>query len=109
MDKTPISVNPQVTAAFVLDIFKKVGPRYIIVKKRGKLVGLITKKDVLVALQGKKEHNIKYSRVGENYAEDDLESVDGSEVSWKRRIRKWKVNSKASEASTHIELRDMNT
>lgn len=36
---------------FILDLFQKMGPRYILVKKMGKLMGLLTKKDLLDAIE----------------------------------------------------------
>jgi hypothetical protein len=36
---------------FVIDLFKKMGPRYVVIKRMGKLIGLITKKDVLDAIE----------------------------------------------------------
>ncbi|TPX37050.1 hypothetical protein SmJEL517_g00989 [Synchytrium microbalum] len=52
VDKTPLTVQPRVAFEFVMDIFKKLGPRYVLVLERGLLVGLITKKDLLSSLYG---------------------------------------------------------
>lgn len=46
-DRTPITVHPDLPLETVMDIFKKMGPRVILVEKLGKLVGLITVKDCL--------------------------------------------------------------
>jgi CBS domain-containing protein len=51
-----------------MDIFKKIGPRYVIVEKGGKLEGLITKKDILRALYGQDVH--------QNIPERDYQSLD---------------------------------
>lgn len=50
MDKSPLSVHPKVPIDSVMDIFKKMGPRYVLVTYYGQLVGIITKKDVLTFL-----------------------------------------------------------
>ncbi|KAI9206915.1 putative voltage-gated chloride channel [Polychytrium aggregatum] len=55
VDRTPLSVQPEVPAETVMDLFKKVGPRYILVKRNGRLRGIITKKDLLTALHGDDE------------------------------------------------------
>jgi len=46
-DATPLCVDENVTAEFVLDLFKKLGSRCIIVERHDKLRGIITKKDIL--------------------------------------------------------------
>ena len=46
-DRTPITVHPNLPLETVMDIFKKMGPRVILVEDLGKLVGLITVKDCL--------------------------------------------------------------
>ncbi|KAJ3392558.1 glycerol ethanol, ferric requiring protein [Lobulomyces angularis] len=52
MDSTPLSVHPKVSVELVMDMFKKLGPRKIIVKQMGLLKGIITKKDLLVIMYG---------------------------------------------------------
>ncbi len=52
MDKTPLSVHLRAPVEYVLDLFKKIGPRYVVVKQHGRLMGLITKKDLLVGVMG---------------------------------------------------------
>ncbi|KAJ3410942.1 glycerol ethanol, ferric requiring protein [Chytridiales sp. JEL 0842] len=51
VDMTPITVHPKAQVELVLDIFKKLGPRYVIVAWNGKLHGIVTKKDMLKSLQ----------------------------------------------------------
>jgi len=47
IDQTPITVHPRLPLETVMDLFKKMGPRVILIEYAGKLVGLITVKDVL--------------------------------------------------------------
>lgn len=47
MDSTPFTVHPQFPMEMVLEIFKKMGLRYVLITVKGRLVGLITKKDLL--------------------------------------------------------------
>ncbi|CAG8719210.1 4034_t:CDS:2, partial [Acaulospora colombiana] len=47
IDQTPITVNPRLPLETVMDLFKKMGPRVILIEHMGKLVGLITVKDEL--------------------------------------------------------------
>lgn len=47
MDATPFTLHPRLSMSLVLEIFKKLGLRSILITSRGKLCGIITKKDVL--------------------------------------------------------------
>ena len=46
-DHTPLSVHPRLPLETAMEIFKKMGPRVILVEYRGRLVGLVTAKDCL--------------------------------------------------------------
>jgi hypothetical protein len=113
MDKASITVSKTTSIEFIIDIFKKIGPKYVVVCEKGMLSGFITKKDILIQLDGGgREH--AYSLYVPLDAKEDIEedslSVEGgqSEVSWSRRVRKWRVQSKPSElSSAPLELHDM--
>lgn len=47
VDPTPLSVHPRLPLETVMELFKKMGPRVILVEHRGRLTGLITVKDCL--------------------------------------------------------------
>ncbi|KAF8947267.1 glycerol ethanol, ferric requiring protein [Haplosporangium gracile] len=47
IDQTPIAVHPKLPMETVMEFFKKMGPRVILIEHQGKLVGLITIKDLL--------------------------------------------------------------
>ncbi|KAI8869354.1 hypothetical protein GQ42DRAFT_179345 [Ramicandelaber brevisporus] len=47
VDKTPLIVDPRTPLETVMLLFKKLGPRCILVESRGALVGLVTRKDLL--------------------------------------------------------------
>ncbi|KAI5795593.1 chloride channel [Geopyxis carbonaria] len=47
IDATPLTVHPRLPLETVTEIFKKVGPRAVLVEDRGKLCGIVTRKDVL--------------------------------------------------------------
>ncbi|KAG0250091.1 glycerol ethanol, ferric requiring protein, partial [Actinomortierella ambigua] len=47
IDQTPIAVHPKLPLETVMEIFKQMGPRVILIEHFGKLVGLITVKDLL--------------------------------------------------------------
>jgi Predicted transcriptional regulator, contains C-terminal CBS domains len=47
VDHTPLSVHPRLPLETVMELFKKMGPRVILVEHRGRLNGLVTVKDCL--------------------------------------------------------------
>jgi chloride channel 3/4/5 len=47
VDSTPLSVHPRLPLETVMELFKKMGPRAILVEYRGRLTGLVTVKDCL--------------------------------------------------------------
>ncbi|KAL1643754.1 glycerol ethanol, ferric requiring protein [Diplodia intermedia] len=47
VDPTPLAVHPRLPLETVMELFKKMGPRVILVEYRGRLTGLITIKDCL--------------------------------------------------------------
>ncbi|KAI8391763.1 chloride channel [Radiomyces spectabilis] len=66
MDQTPITVHPKLHLETVMDMFKKLGPRVVLLEQRGKVVGLVTVKDVL-----------KYMAHMENNAPSREDNYDG--------------------------------
>ncbi|KAG9289779.1 hypothetical protein G9A89_015359 [Geosiphon pyriformis] len=55
IDETPMSVHPRLPLETVVDLFRKMGPRVILIEYIGKLVGLITVKDVLKYIAKREE------------------------------------------------------
>jgi chloride channel 3/4/5 len=47
VDETPLTVSPKMPLEIVLQLFRRMGPRVILVSHEGQLVGLVTIKDVL--------------------------------------------------------------
>lgn len=47
VDHTPLTVHPRLPLETVMELFKKMGPRVILVEHRGRLTGLVTVKDCL--------------------------------------------------------------
>lgn len=46
-DPTPLTVHPRLPLETVMELFKKMGPRVILIEYRGRLTGLVTVKDCL--------------------------------------------------------------
>ncbi|KAF8518751.1 Cl-channel protein [Gautieria morchelliformis] len=47
VNQTPLTVSPRLPLEIVMQLFKRMGPRVILVEELGSLIGLITVKDVL--------------------------------------------------------------
>lgn len=47
VNPSPLTVSSDTTLEYILDVFVKVGPRYMLVQEDGVLVGTLTRKDIL--------------------------------------------------------------
>ncbi len=47
VDRTPVTVHPRLPLEAAMELFRKIGPRVILIEHRGKLSGLVTVKDCL--------------------------------------------------------------
>jgi chloride channel 3/4/5 len=83
IDSTPLSVHPRLPLETVMELFKKMGPRVILIEHRGKLTGLVTVKDCL-KYQFKVEAH-------ENPKDDDSALEERQERIWRgfQRIGAW--------------------
>ncbi|KAG6829702.1 hypothetical protein H0H87_010504 [Tephrocybe sp. NHM501043] len=53
---TPMTVSPELPLEIVMQLFKRMGPRVILVEDQGVLTGLVTVKDVLKFIASKPAH-----------------------------------------------------
>lgn len=47
VDRTPVTAHPRLPLETVMELFRKIGPRVILIEHHGKLTGLVTVKDCL--------------------------------------------------------------
>ncbi|KAI1820818.1 voltage gated chloride channel [Xylaria intraflava] len=95
VDATPVTVHPRQPLETVMDMFRKIGPRVILIEHHGELKGLVTVKDCLkyqlkveAAVNPREEHEIakgheRLWRVIENVAgwfSDKIEKVSGGRI-----------------------------
>jgi chloride channel 3/4/5 len=73
IDTTPVTVHPRLPLETVMELFRKIGPRVILIEYHGKLTGLVTIKDCL-----KYQFKVEAS---EN-PRDDRHLVEGQERLW---------------------------
>ncbi|KAG7123010.1 chloride channel protein like [Verticillium longisporum] len=91
IDSTPVTVHPRLQLETVMELFRKIGPRVILIEYHGKLAGLVTVKDCL-------KYQFKVE-AAEN-PRVDRHLVEGQERLWTfiRRAAGW-VSGKVSSAS----------
>jgi chloride channel 3/4/5 len=73
VDSTPLAVHPQLPLETVMEFFKKMGPRVILVEHRGQLTGLVTVKDCL---------KYQFKVEAQEHARDDSGSEARQEKLW---------------------------
>ena len=73
IDPTPLAVHPRLPLETVMELFKKMGPRVILVEYRGRLTGLVTVKDCL---------KYQFKVEAQETARDDTAHGDRQEKLW---------------------------
>lgn len=69
VDPVPLAVHPHLALETVMEIFKKMGPRAILIEHRGQLAGLVTVKDCL-RFQNKVEAETAGHQKDEHFSEE---------------------------------------
>lgn len=72
IDPTPLTVHPRLPLETVMELFKKMGPRVILIEYRGRLTGLVTVKDCL-----KYQFKVEAGHAGAGNGEEGMERVAG--------------------------------
>ncbi|KAI9167180.1 Chloride channel protein [Paramyrothecium foliicola] len=82
IDATPVTAHPRLPLETVMELFRKIGPRVILIEYHGKLTGLVTVKDCL-------KYQFKVE-AAEN-PKDDQRMLEGQEQLWNvlRRAGNW--------------------
>jgi chloride channel 3/4/5 len=79
IDQTPITLNANSSFSLVVNMFQKLGLRYVLFTDRGALRGLMTKKDVWLALNGKRvqDYGVRETMINENIGNVDEAMTSG--------------------------------
>lgn len=95
IDATPVTVHPRLPLETVMELFRKIGPRVILIEYHGKLSGLVTIKDCLryqfkveaaenpkdsVRIQEGQEQLWTVIRKASNWISGQLSSVSGGRI-----------------------------
>jgi len=85
VDPTPLTVHPRLPLETVMEVFKKMGPRAILIEYRGRLTGLVTVKDCL-KYQFKVEAQGHGSHAGGIGEDDRMERLNRAIVAVARKV-----------------------
>ena len=86
VDPTPLSVHPRLPLETVMEIFKKLGPRVVLVEYKGHLAGLVTVKDCLKYQFKAETHGREGSDVGAGSLSGENEKWEIWLWGWMRRL-----------------------
>ncbi|KAJ2905405.1 hypothetical protein MKZ38_005503 [Zalerion maritima] len=107
VDATPVTVHPRLPLETVMELFRKIGPRVILIEHRGRLVGLVTVKDCL-KYQLRAEA-AQHARTDEGAAAE-LEGINEGEEQlwgWLRKIASWTAGKVEGWTGGRIHLGDL--
>ncbi|KAF4975396.1 hypothetical protein FZEAL_7805 [Fusarium zealandicum] len=99
VDSTPVTAHPRLPLETVMELFRKIGPRVILIEYHGKLTGLVTVKDCL-------RYQFKVE-AAEN-PKDDHRINEGQEQLWNlfRRAGNWVSGKVSTYSGGRIHLSD---
>lgn len=106
VDATPLIVHPRLPLETVMEIFRKIGPRVILIEHRGRLVGLVTVKDCL-----KYQFKVEAAEhLHQHPHEEDMRRLEeeGQERLWEaiKAAAAWVSDKVSSASGGRIRLRD---
>ncbi|GAA5908388.1 hypothetical protein JCM8208_006179 [Rhodotorula glutinis] len=87
VNQTPLTVSPKQPLEFVMQLFRRMGPRVILVERFGELVGLVSVKDCLkytIAHEADHEHDAAGTSGG-----DELEATLEELRLWGKDVKEW--------------------
>lgn len=79
MNQTPITMNSNTNFAIVLNMFQRLGLRYVLFGSRGRLEGFLTKKDIWYIIEGFGERGTRSMVFQEDGTEEDGLVTDEAE------------------------------
>ncbi|GAW25498.1 putative voltage gated chloride channel [Rosellinia necatrix] len=91
VDATPVTVHPRLPLETVMEMFRKIGPRVILIEHHGKLTGLVTVKDCL---------KYQFKVEAAESPREEHEIAEGNEKLWRviEKIAEW-FSGKVAEVS----------
>ena len=82
IDPTPLAVHPRLPLETVMELFKKMGPRVIIVEHRGRVAGLVTIKDCLKFQFKVEAHEGSHDSSAHDEAQERLWGIIDAVADW---------------------------
>ncbi|GAA5938809.1 chloride channel protein [Sporobolomyces koalae] len=90
VNQTPLTVSPKQPLEFVMELFRRMGPRVILIEKFGTLVGLVSVKDCLkYTLAHEHSSSTASSSLGDNGGAEELEATLNELRLWVKDVKRW--------------------
>ncbi|KXX83388.1 H(+)/Cl(-) exchange transporter 3 [Madurella mycetomatis] len=107
IDTTPLSVHPRLPLETVMELFRKIGPRVILIEHRGRLMGLVTVKDCL-KYQFKAEASAEADHHHNHHHDRQQAEEEGQERVWElmKAAAGWVSDRVSTVSGGRIRLRD---
>lgn len=99
VDSAPVTVHPRLPLETVMELFRKIGPRVILIEYHGHLTGLVTVKDCL---------KYQFKVEAAEHPRDDHHAVEGDEKLWNliKSAAGWLSDKVSNASGGRIRLRD---
>ncbi|KAK1773935.1 CLC voltage-gated chloride channel protein [Copromyces sp. CBS 386.78] len=111
VDTTPVSAHPRLPLETVMELFRKIGPRVILIEYHGKLMGLVTVKDCLkyqFKVEAMEEVADGHGAEQQQHQQQPQPGVSNDERLWElmQRVAGWVSNKVSIASGGRIRLRD---
>ncbi|GAA5897340.1 chloride channel protein [Sporobolomyces salmoneus] len=89
VNQTPLTVSPKQPLEFVMQLFRRMGPRVILIERFGLLVGLVSVKDCLKYTLAHEHSSSASSGLGDNGGAEELEATLNELRLWVKDVKRW--------------------
>ncbi|GAA5822647.1 hypothetical protein JCM5353_000621 [Sporobolomyces roseus] len=89
VNQTPLTVSPKQPLEFVMQLFRRMGPRVILIERFGSLVGLVSVKDCLKYTLAHEHSSSSSGTMGDNGGAEELEATLNELRLWVKDVQRW--------------------
>ncbi|GAA5876803.1 hypothetical protein JCM16303_006290 [Sporobolomyces ruberrimus] len=89
VNQTPLTVSPKQPLEFVMQLFRRMGPRVILIERFGVLVGLVSVKDCLKYTLAHEHSSASSGGLGDNGGAEELEATLNELRLWIKDVKRW--------------------
>ncbi|GAA5959780.1 hypothetical protein JCM3765_000100 [Sporobolomyces pararoseus] len=89
VNQTPLTVSPKQPLEFVMQLFRRMGPRVILIERFGVLVGLVSVKDCLKYTLSHEHSSSSSNGLGDQGGAEELEATLNELRLWVKDVKRW--------------------